>query len=268
MRSTLLTYTGFSSRTAIAAAALAACALACTLALGAFGWAFADENDASEAAVEITAEAEEELVAENEEAGSAAEEVADEAAENVEETEETEEAAGGQRSATSADDAEGNIVDPTQRADNSFIYDTTLESLFEEASLYDNRIVQIEGEVIGDCIVVSDDPTHCWVTLTSVETENKSTISVLMSRELAAQIDSYGRYGVTGTILQVRGEYHQACKDHDGLADIHATEATVITRGVVHKDEFNINDFLPGLLAIAIGLALMGLFHFARERTR
>ena len=45
-----------------------------------------------------------------------------------------------------------NIVDPTQRADNSFIYDTTIESLFAETSLYDGRMVQVVGEVIGDRI--------------------------------------------------------------------------------------------------------------------
>ena len=49
--------------------------------------------------------------------------------------------------ATSVDANAENIVDPTQRADNSFIYDTTIEALFEQASLYDNRTVQIVGEV-------------------------------------------------------------------------------------------------------------------------
>ena len=43
-----------------------------------------------------------------------------------------------------------NLVDPTQRADNSFIYDTTVASLYSQASLYNDRTVQIMGEVIGD----------------------------------------------------------------------------------------------------------------------
>ncbi|MBQ3301233.1 MAG: hypothetical protein IJH04_03680, partial [Eggerthellaceae bacterium] len=55
--------------------------------------------------------------------------------------------------ATSVDRAPENIVDPTQRADNSFIYDTSISSLFEESSLHDGQIVQVEGEVIGDRIV-------------------------------------------------------------------------------------------------------------------
>lgn len=167
-----------------------------------------------------------------------------------------------------ADDASDNVVDPTQRADNSFIYDTTIESLFDQASLYDNRTVQVVGEVVGDRIEANDGTGNCWVTLTSTNEDNSSSISVLLSAELASQIDHYGRYGVTGTTLQVRGTYHQACDVHDGLPDIHATASSVLQKGIEHPDEFSLGAFAPGFLAIVIGLALMGVFYVARERMR
>ena len=163
---------------------------------------------------------------------------------------------------------EGNIVDPTQRADNSFIYDTTIESLFEQASLYDNRTVQVVGEVVGDRIQVNDGTGNCWVMLTSMDEDNASSISVLLSAEQVNQIDRYGRYGVTGTTLQVRGEYHQACDVHDGLPDVHATNSSVLARGAEHPDEFVLGDFAPGFAAVLIGLALMVVFYIARERMR
>ena len=163
---------------------------------------------------------------------------------------------------------ENNLVDPTQRADNSFIYDTTIESLFEQASLYDGRTVQIVGEVVGDRINANDGTDRCWIMLTSLDEDNASSISVLLSAEQANQIDHYGRYGVTGTTLQVRGTYHQACPDHDGIPDVHATASSVIAKGVEHPDNLVPADFLPGLVAIVIGLALMGVFYFARERMR
>lgn len=161
-----------------------------------------------------------------------------------------------------------NLVDPTQRADNSFIYDTTIETLFDQSSLYDDRTVQITGEVIGDRIEAEGHPGYCWIMLTMIESEDKASISILMSDELAGQIDRYGKYGVTGTILQVRGTYHQACGEHDGLPDIHASNTSVLTRGYDHPDEFVANDFLPGIVTVLVGLALMGAFYFARERTR
>ena len=165
-------------------------------------------------------------------------------------------------------EGDDNLVDPTQRADNSFIYDTTIESLFEQASLYNDRTVQVVGEVIGDRINSNAGDGSCWITLTVTESEDKSSISVLMSNDQANQIDRYGKYGVTGTILQVRGIYHQACDEHDGLPDIHATISGVISKGVEHKDRFSISEFIPGLIAVAVGLVLMAVFYLARERTR
>lgn len=159
-----------------------------------------------------------------------------------------------------------NLVDPTQRADNSFIYDTTIESLFNQSSLYDNRTVQVVGEAIGDRISARHD--QCWVTLTVVDSEDKSTISVLMSNDQANQIDRFGKYGVTGTILQVRGTYHQACNDHEGLPDIHATNSSVMSKGIDHPDRLDAGSFAPGVLTIIVGFALMAAFYFARERMR
>lgn len=160
-----------------------------------------------------------------------------------------------------------NLVDPTQRADNSFIYDTTIESLASQASIYDNRIVQVVGEVIGDRIVARNNG-FCWITLTVIDAEDKTSMSVLISNEQANQIDRFGRYGITGTILQVRGTFHQACNEHDGLPDIHATDSSVMSSGVEHRDTFNISDFVPGIVTVLAGGALMAAFYAARERTR
>ena len=160
-----------------------------------------------------------------------------------------------------------NLVDPTQRADNSFIYDTTIETLFDEASLYNERVVQVVGEVIGDKIA-SDDAGSCWITLTSTSEDSPTTISVLMTEEQAGQIDHYGRYGVVGTTFQVRGVYHQACKAHEGLPDIHATNSATITRGVEHHDKLRLRRFIPGAVLVFVGLVLMGIYYFVREKMR
>ena len=177
-------------------------------------------------------------------------------------------------SATESDSAvelegESNTVDPTQRADNSFIYDTTIESLFSQASLYEGQTVQVVGEAIGDIVIEGVlSGKYCWVTLTSTDADNKATISVLLSADQAKQVDHLGRYGVTGTTLQVRGTYHQTCSEHEGIPDIHATNSSVVARGSEHPDMFELESFLPGLVAVVIGLALMGAYYFVRERSR
>ena len=166
-----------------------------------------------------------------------------------------------------ADIEDENLVDPTQRADNSFIHDTTISTLFEQGSLYNDHEVQVYGEVIGDCIADNKDG-FSWITLTVLEAEDKTSISVLISDEQAGQIDHYGRYGVTGTTLQVLGVFHQSCSEHDGLTDIHCTDSSVLERGAEHPDAFNVGDFIPGIVTIAVGLVLLVAFYAARERMR
>ena len=84
-----------------------------------------------------------------------------------------------------------------------------------------------------------------------------ANISVYMTVEQAEQIDHFGRYGVTGTTLQIRGTFNQACSNHEGLVDIHATNVGVMTRGVEHPDTLNLSNFGFGIFLIIIGAALM-----------
>lgn len=165
-----------------------------------------------------------------------------------------------------AADEDENLVDPAQRADNSFIYDTTIATILDQSSLYEGRTVQVMGEVIGDRI--ADGPERCWIMLTETNEDDPASISVLMSNDQANQIDRFGRYGVVGTTLQVRGIYHQACSEHDGQPDIHAANSSVISHGIDKPDAFNPNDFFPGILAVLIGVLMMGAFYFASERAR
>ena len=43
---------------------------------------------------------------------------------------------------------------------------------------------------------------------------------------------------------------------------------TVVDKGKHHEDEFDVNAFVPGAIATALGLALMGVFYYLRERQR
>lgn len=169
---------------------------------------------------------------------------------------------------TSVDDNEMNLVDPTQRADNSFIYDTSIGSLFNNGTLYDGQTVQVIGEVVGDRIASDADEGYCWISLESLDGDNSSSVSVLISDEQADQIDSYGRYGVTGTTLQVRGTFNEVCNEHSGLSDIHAVNADVVSAGKAHPDEFSWSDFGFDLFIVVIGVVLLVTFYIMRERTR
>ena len=162
--------------------------------------------------------------------------------------------------------AEGdNAVNVTQLPDSSFIYDTSITDLSTADTYYDKQTVQVTGEVVGDRITAGDG-RHCWLQLASPS--DSSTVSVYLTNESADKVDTYGAYGRKGTTLQVRGAFNLACPDHDGVSDLHAQVVTVTEKGKATSDEFDINAFIPGMVTVMIGLAMMVVFYLLRERQR
>ena len=162
--------------------------------------------------------------------------------------------------------AEGdNAVNVTQLPDSSFIYDTSITDLSTADTYYDKQTVQVTGEVVGDRITAGDG-RHCWLQLASPS--DSSTVSVYLTNESADKVDTYGTYGRKGTTLQVRGTFNLACPDHDGASDLHAQVVTVTEKGKATPDEFDINAFIPGMVTVMIGLALLVVFYLLRERQR
>ena len=162
--------------------------------------------------------------------------------------------------------AEGdNAVNVTQLPDSSFIYDTSITDLSTADTYYDKQTVQVTGEVVGDRITAGDG-RHCWLQLASPA--DSSTVSVYVTNESADKVDTYGAYDRKGTTLQVRGTFNLACLDHDGASDLHAQVVTVTEKGKATPDECDINAFIPGVVTVMIGLAMMVVFYLLRERQR
>lgn len=173
----------------------------------------------------------------------------------------------GAQPARADEPAEGdNAVDTQQLPDSSFLYDTSIADLSEADTYYDGQTVQVTGEAVGDRIQLDGDDHRCWVTLTSQD--KASTIAVCMTKESAAKIDTYGAYGSRGTTLQVQGTYNLVCDEHDGVSDLHASIVTAVEPGRQAPDALDAGAFAPGLAAVAVGLALMAVFYWLRERQR
>lgn len=172
---------------------------------------------------------------------------------------------GAPRDAWAADE---NLVNPQQRPDSSFIYDTAISALNSADTYYDNQTVQVVGEATGDIINADITGDHKWVNLSAEEQGVTYSIAVYMRQGSAARVDTLGGYGKTGTTLQVRGTFHLVCSDHEGVTDIHADVVSVVDSGSEHPDEFSPQAFIPGGVAVAIGFVLMFVFYRLRERQR
>ena len=160
-----------------------------------------------------------------------------------------------------------NYVDERQIPDGSFLYDTSIEALATADVFYDNTTVVVTGEVVGDRRSAGVGSDSSWITLYSLkkgtaEQYNPSSIEVCVSNSLADTIDTYGRYNVRGTYIQVSGTYHLACADHNGLSDIHADSLSIVRKGAQQSNPFDVTMFLPGVIAVLAGLLVM----FAHKR--
>ena len=69
-------------------------------------------------------------------------------------------------------------------------------------------------------------------------------------------------------MLQVRGSYHLACADHDGLSDIHAEEVQVLSEGKEIDTPINPVVITAAVISVFLGGALLVLYSIRRERMR
>lgn len=163
-----------------------------------------------------------------------------------------------------------NEVNPQQLPDSSFIYDTSIADLAGADAYFDGQTVQVVGEVIGDAINSTFDSKHKWITLEALDskTTNAPSISVFMNSSDTERIDTFGAYGKTGTSLQVRGTFHLACEEHEGLTDLHAENVSVVKKGTTSASELNWQSFIPGTLCLLAGIILLVIFNHLRERQR
>jgi len=167
----------------------------------------------------------------------------------------------------SAEEGPSNLVDPQQRPDSSFIYDTLISDLAEADSYYNGQTVQVTGEAVGDNLAVLFDEGHRWITLQASDA-SFAQVTVYMTADAASAIDTFGAYGKTGSTVQVRGVFNLACNEHEGLSDIHAEYVNVVKRGSVHPDEFVPAHFASGLLLALVAGILVFVYYRLRERRR
>lgn len=160
-----------------------------------------------------------------------------------------------------------NLINAQQKPDSSFIYDTSISALQEADAYLNDQIVQVTGEVVGDRLNAEFDPGYCWIVLQANE-DNYAEIPVFMTLEFSELIDIYGSYGRKGTTLQIRGIFHLACPEHEGLTDLHADTVNVVEKGSITEQRFSLRSFAPGVALVVVGLVMMLVFRHMREGQR
>ena len=164
--------------------------------------------------------------------------------------------------------AKNNKVNVNQLPDSTFLYDVDISELIKADTFNDGQTVQVKGEVVGDAINDESNESLTWIALQDDDELNPQTISVLVSKQQAEVIDSYGHYGQQGSILQIRGTYHLACADHQGLSDIHAEEAQLVSEGRNIDILLNPVILTAAVISVFLGGVLFVMYSIRRERMR
>lgn len=169
---------------------------------------------------------------------------------------------------SSLEDEASNHVTVNQLPDSSFLYDSSIADLAAADKTYEGQTVLVRGEVVGDLISDEHTAENCWISLQDEDELAPAVMSVYLTRESAAAIDSYGRYGVQGSTLQVRGTFHLQCPDHQGLTDIHAEETTVLAKGKEISKPVDPVLMAAAVFLVLIGLVMLGWYSHKREQQR
>lgn len=132
--------------------------------------------------------------------------------------------------------------------------------LVKNAHLYDGKIIEYQGEVIGDIMVRG---RHVWLNVN----DGTCAIGIWAEKSLVQNIKHTGDYNYIGDTIKVRGIFHRACPEHGGDLDIHAHEISIIEEG--YKVEHPINPIKVVVAVILFMAVLMVIFYpkFLKRRS-
>jgi len=127
----------------------------------------------------------------------------------------------------------------------------TINELIENGKRLDMNIVVLEAEAIGEVLERGD---YAWVNVN----DKTNAIGIWVTKEDASQLEYFGDYHHIGDQVRIIGQFHQACTEHGGEMDIHATAFTIVASGydVEHPVSQSKLYITAGLLAIAVFLGI------------
>lgn len=136
----------------------------------------------------------------------------------------------------------------------------TSDDLINNAHLYDGKVIEYQGEVVGDIMVRSN---SAWLNVN----DGSRAIGVWTAKQMAKKIKLSGSYRFIGDTIKVTGIFHRACPEHGGDLDIHAQNITIIKNG--YQTQHTINSMKLLLAAILFAGVIILLIYpmFFKKKT-
>jgi len=139
----------------------------------------------------------------------------------------------------------------------------TITDLIERSKLYDGKIVEIKGEVIGDIL---DRGKYAWINIY----DGSSSIGIWGVKEIFSSIKFKGDYNTKGDYIKVTGIFKRADPKQGGELDIEALSLKVISVGkkIDHPISYHLIliTFISSSIAAILGLIWLKV-NFNKRRT-
>ena len=116
---------------------------------------------------------------------------------------------------------------------------------------YANIPVLYQGEVIGDIMARGE---NVWFNVS----DGGNAIGIFAPRELAAEIQTAGKYRQIGDTVKIWGEFNRACAEHGGETDIHAVRIEKIAKGYALPQPLSKFKIILSVI-LALGVLILGI---------
>lgn len=105
-----------------------------------------------------------------------------------------------------------------------------ISELIDKGKEYDNKVITIEGEAIGELLERGE---NSFVNIN----DGTSAMGIYLKTSVGEKIEYYGDYHHIGDTVRVNGIFHRACKEHGGDMDVHSETMEIILKGhdVTHE---------------------------------
>ncbi|MFC1592977.1 DNA-binding protein [Candidatus Omnitrophota bacterium] len=101
--------------------------------------------------------------------------------------------------------------------------------LIQNGKEYDGQKITYTGEAVGE---IMQRKNGAWINVY----DGENAIGIWMPREFVSQIRYVGSYKAQGDIIEVKGQFNNACSVHGGDFDIHAASLRTIKPGSARVD--------------------------------
>lgn len=131
-----------------------------------------------------------------------------------------------------------------------------INSLINSANSYDNQMVTVEGEAIGEAL---ERGNYAWVNIN----DGTNAIGIWMKISDAKAIEYFGDNKHIGDILEITGVFTRNCSEHGGDVDIHLNSMEIVKKGYVVNDEISSTKAIAA--AILLSAALIISFFYIKD---